>query len=91
MSGFRVVAADDEPLARDMIVALLERDSDVTVVGSCGDGEAARSVIEKVRPHIVFLDIEMPGAGGLELARELANPPAFVFVTAFSKYATEAF
>ena len=92
MTHFRVVVVDDEPLARDMTVALLERDPEVTVVGRCGDSDEARAVMRRERPQIVFLDIEMPGTDGLELVRGLSPaPPAFVFVTAFSEYATEAF
>ena len=92
MTHFRVVVVDDEPLARDMTVALLERDPEVTVVGRCGDADEARAVMRRERPQIVFLDIEMPGTDGLELVRGLSPAhPAFVFVTAFSEYATEAF
>jgi two-component system LytT family response regulator len=92
MTRFRVLVADDEPLARSMVAALLRDDEEVTEVIECGDAVAARTLIARHRPDIVFLDIEMPEVTGLDLAEDLSDDgPIVVFVTAFSRYATDAF
>ena len=92
MTRFRVLVADDEPLARGMVATLLRQDEEVEDVIECGDAKAARALIAEHRPDIVFLDIEMPEMTGLDLAEDLSDDgPIVVFVTAFSRYATEAF
>lgn len=93
MTRFRVLVVDDEPLAREAIRGLLERDDEIASVTECGDGEAALLQLRNQRPDIAFLDIEMPERGGLEVAAELTpeEMPAIVFVTAFDDYATRAF
>ncbi len=89
----RVVIVDDEPLARDRVRSLLAKEPDVEVVGECGDGEQAVEVIRTLRPDLVFLDIQMPGADGFEVLRRLAPGPLplVVFVTAFDQHAVRAF
>ena len=93
MSHFRALAVDDEPLARELLHDLLERDSEIEVIGTCGDGASALETIRAERPDIVFLDIEMPEQGGLEVARALGPDalPVVVFVTAFGEHALRAF
>ena len=92
MPRFRALVADDEPLARRMIAALLEGDREIDAVVECTDSKTAQEAIQRQRPDIVFLDIEMPEVTGLDLARELSEDgPVVVFVTAFSRYAPEAF
>jgi two-component system, LytTR family, response regulator len=92
MTRFRVLVADDEPLARAMVTALLQSDEEVESVIECGDANTARDMIARQRPDIVFLDVEMPEATGLDIAGDLGEDgPVIVFVTAFSRYATDAF
>jgi two-component system, LytTR family, response regulator len=92
MTRFRALVADDEPLAREMVAALLRADPDVESVVECGDAASTRDSIARLRPDIIFLDIEMPGSTGLQIADSLdARGPAVVFITAFSNYATQAF
>jgi len=92
MTRFRVLVADDEPLARRMVAALLQGDEEVESVIECADANAAREMISRQRPDIVFLDIEMPDLTGLDIAADLTEDgPVIVFITAFSRYATEAF
>jgi two-component system LytT family response regulator len=92
MTKFQVLVVDDEPLARGVAVSLLRRDPEVATVAECGDGLRARQVIEEARPDIVFLDVEMPGLNGMQLAEHLqSGGPVVVFITAFSRYAVEAF
>lgn len=89
----RCLIVDDEPLARQRLRALLEDERDVQLVGCCSSGEEAAAAIDREKPDVVFLDIEMPGLDGVTLARELraARPPAFVFVTAHEDFALDAF
>ncbi len=92
MTRFRVLVADDEPLARRMVAALLQSDEEVESVIECADANAAREMMAQQRPDIVFLDIEMPEMTGLDIAADLTEDgPVIVFITAFSRYATEAF
>ena len=92
MTRFRVLVADDEPLARKMVAALLREDHEIEEVFECADSISARELIGCHCPDIVFLDIEMPDITGLDLARDLTEDgPVVVFVTAFSRYAPAAF
>ena len=90
----RVVIADDEPLARARLRALLAEQAGVEVVAEAGDGEAALHACADLKPDLVLLDIAMPGIDGLEAARHLAafEPrPAVVFCTAYDAHALSAF
>ena len=92
MTGFRVLVIDDEPLARAMVGAIVQADSDVASVIECGDARKVHDLIAEHRPHILFLDIEMPEMSGIGVAEMVDDAgPAIVFVTAFSQYATRAF
>lgn len=89
----RALIVDDEPLARARLRQLLARHEDMQVVAECADGGEAVRTIARARPDVVFLDIEMAEAGGMEVAAGLAGDPlpAVVFVTAHERYALEAF
>ena len=90
----KVVIADDEPLARERLRALLAGEPGVQVVAEAGDGHAALHACAEHHPDMVLLDISMPGIDGLETARHLAafEPrPAVVFCTAFDAHALSAF
>lgn len=94
MSRFRALIVDDEPLAREGLRRICDRDGRVDVIDSVGDGETALQVIQATTPDAVFLDIGMPGLGGMEIAARLqagACRPAIVFVTAYDHFAAEAF
>ena len=92
MNGYRVLGVDDEPLARSMVGALVQADPDVASVVECGDARRVHGLIAEHRPHILFLDIEMPEMSGMGIAEMVDDArPAIVFVTAFSQYATKAF
>ena len=84
---------DDEPLSRQVIARLLASHGGFEVRGEAGDGQDALQLIERVRPDVVFLDVQMPGMDGLEVLRELDERrlPAIVFVTAYGHYAVKAF
>lgn len=89
----RVLVVDDEPLAVDWLIQGLKLAPDTDLVGAATDGEAAIGQIAALKPDLVFMDIQMPGATGIEVARAVARPggPEIVFVTAFSDFAAEAF
>jgi len=87
----RAVLVDDEPPARVRMRQLLNDVGDVAVVGEAGSAVEAREVIQKTRPDLLFLDVEMPEIRGTALAAELPEPrPFIVFATAFDHYALEA-
>jgi two-component system, LytTR family, response regulator LytT len=90
----RVIVADDEQLARDELCYLIGELDGVEVLAQAGNGLEALEVVARHSPDLVFLDIQMPGLTGFEVARRLAasdQPPSVVFVTAFDQYAIEAF
>jgi two-component system LytT family response regulator/two-component system response regulator LytT len=90
----RVVIVDDEQLARDELCFLLDQVGGVEVVGQAGNGVEALTAIERLRPALVFLDIQMPGPTGFEVARQLLDrqlPSHIIFVTAYDQHAIEAF
>jgi two-component system LytT family response regulator len=92
MSRFRVLVVDDEPLAREVVVDLLRRDTEVAGVTETGDPRGVPAILCSEHPDILFLDIEMPGLTGIHIASAVNDDrPAIVFVTAFSQYALEAF
>jgi two-component system LytT family response regulator len=89
----RILIVDDEAPARDKLRRWLAEQPDITLVGECADGLAAANAIAKLQPDVVFLDIQMPGLSGLEVAAQLepAHAPLLVFVTAFDEHAIKAF
>ena len=94
MTPLTTVIVDDEEPARELLRALLGAMPDVRVVGEAADGAAALDVVSRARPDVVFLDVQMPGMNGIDVARALAERgemPAVVFVTAYDQYAVRAF
>lgn len=89
----RVLVADDEPMAIAALQRALSEMTGLEVVGTASDGAEALERIAALSPDLVFLDVQMPGRSGLEVARRLAREggPDVVFVTAFTDFAAEAF
>ena len=91
----KILVVDDEQLARAELCFQLERLGDLEIIGQAGNGLEAIAAVERQAPDVVFLDIQMPGLGGFEVARRLLEraqeAPALVFVTAFDQHAIEAF
>lgn len=90
---WRCVIVDDEPLARQTLRLLIARHYDFRVVGECGNGAEAIDVVRTERPDVLFLDVQMPEVDGLDVLRGLDAGDAglVVFVTAYDKYAVDAF
>lgn len=89
----RTLIVDDEPIARRVLREGLELLSGVEVIGEADNGRTALEQIEKLRPELVFLDLQMPVMSGFEVVRNLAGRtmPIIVVVTAFDQHAVEAF
>jgi len=89
----RTIIVEDEPLARERLRNLLERDPEVHVVAECRDGRSAVAAVQEHRPDLLFLDIQLPERNGFEVLADLgaSRPPGIVFVTAYDRFAVKAF
>jgi two-component system LytT family response regulator len=89
----RALVVDDEVPARDKLRRWLAEQSDIEIAAEAGDGLSAVAAIDNSHPDVVFLDIQMPGLSGLEVAAQLdpESAPLLVFVTAFDEHAIKAF
>ena len=89
----RVVLADDERPARRFLINLLKTFPEVEVVGEAASGTEAIDLIESLKPDLVLLDLNMPEAGGLDVARlvKAGATPSIAFVTAYDEFAVQAF
>src|SRR5688572_4382888 len=89
----RTLIVDDEELARDRLRSLLSREERIEIIGEASDGKAAVSEIEKLKPDLVFLDVQMPEMNGFEVleALDAETRPNVVFCTAHDKFALKAF
>lgn len=90
-SRVTVLIADDEPVARAGLRDLLACNSWLTVVGEAASGPASVEAINRLRPELVFLDIQMPGLLGTDVLRHVTHQPFVVFTTAYAQHAATAF
>jgi DNA-binding LytR/AlgR family response regulator len=92
MRSIRAIIADDEEALRDHLKKKLAAQwPELVIAGEASDGASALMVIEDQKPDIVFLDIQMPGLSGIDVARRIAGTCAVVFITAYHHFAVEAF
>jgi two-component system LytT family response regulator len=93
VTKLRTLIIDDEPLARDRLRGMLGKAAGIELIGECGNGPDAIAAIRRDRPDLVFLDVQMPGCDGLQVANEFdaRERPVVIFVTAHDKFAVEAF
>jgi two-component system LytT family response regulator len=88
----RTLVIDDEQPARERLKQLLGAHPDIEIVGEADDGVEAAEKIAELSPDLLLLDIQMPGASGLDVAASLGRPrPAVIFCTAYDQYAVDAF
>jgi two-component system, LytTR family, response regulator len=89
----RALIADDELLARKFIRRMLKQDPEVEIVAECSNGSEAVAMIRKEKPHLLFLDIQMPEMNGFAVLEEvgLDQLPEVIFTTAYESYAIRAF
>ncbi|MBM7579535.1 LytR/AlgR family response regulator transcription factor [Jeotgalibacillus terrae] len=90
----RAVIIDDEPLSRQELLHLLKVHSDILVIGEAPSAEKGMEMVLTEEPDVLFLDIEMTGMNGVELAealQKMKKPPAIIFATAYPDYAVKAF
>ena len=89
-----ILIVDDEPLARQRLVRMIEKLGEHNIVAEAENADEALAAIDEHDPDIVLLDVRMPGKDGLALARDISQldcPPAIIFCTAFDQYALDAF
>lgn len=91
MAKVSVVVADDEAIARRGLRDMLDDVEWLTVVGEAASGPAAVEIIDRLRPELVFLDVQMPGLLGTDVPRRLTHAPFVVFTTAYAEHAAAAF
>lgn len=87
----RCLIVDDEPIARRGMVKLVGSRSELSVAGVAADAREALAFLDENSVDLIFLDIEMPGLNGMELARRLPERCQVVFTTAYSDYACESY
>ncbi len=93
MEKFRTIIIDDEPLARDSMRVLLERDPEIMIVRECANGHEALQAIREESPELLFLDVQMPEMDGFEMLAQVPidRMPLVIFVTAYDQHALRAF
>ncbi|MDD3410908.1 MAG: LytTR family DNA-binding domain-containing protein [Eubacteriales bacterium] len=94
MDDLRVLVADDDEGMRTVMSRIIEKVEGYTLAGETGDGEEAVRLVEKLKPHVVFLDVEMPGMTGVECARQIQDTDpsiVIIFATAHDAYMSDAF
>ena len=89
----KTLIVDDEPLARKRIRALLETDKQISICGECSNGAEAVAAVSESSPDLLFLDVQMPELDGFGVLQAIEREaiPAIIFVTAYDRYAVDAF
>src|SRR5687768_12431685 len=82
---------DDEPLALEVLETYISKMPELNLVAKCSNALEANEMLRKHDIDMIFLDIQMPQISGVDFIKTLANPPLFIFTTAYSNYALEGF
>ncbi len=82
---------DDEKLARELLHEYLEGFAQIKIIGECAKGTEAVEKINKLKPDLIFLDVQMPGMNGFDVLEEIDHEPYIIFTTAYNQYAIKAF
>ncbi|HEY9002758.1 MAG TPA: response regulator [Mucilaginibacter sp.] len=91
MKKIRVILIDDERLARGELRRMLDVYPDFEIIAEAANADEAIQLIDKHRPDLILLDIQMPGKSGFDLLEMLQQVPEVIFVTAYDQYAVKAF
>ena len=93
MTSIRTLVVDDEPLTRERVRTLVEQSDDLQLIGEAKNGLDALDLITTLQPDLVLIDVEMPELDGFGVVAELdvTRKPAVIFVTAYERYAVQAF
>ncbi|MFN4256871.1 MAG: LytR/AlgR family response regulator transcription factor [Saprospiraceae bacterium] len=91
MRTYACIVVDDEPLARELLAAHIQKVPFLTLAAACKNAFEARLALQQSPPDLLFLDIEMPDLNGLDLLRMLPKPPATVLTTAYREHSLSAF
>jgi two-component system LytT family response regulator len=91
MNAITTIIVDDEKLAREGLKALLKEFSEIEIVGEATNADEAIELIDRLKPQLMFLDIEMPEKSGFDLLEELIETPCVIFTTAYNEFAIKAF
>lgn len=87
----KCIIIDDEPLARELIRAHIQKLENFDILAECGNAMEAMEALRKKQADLIFLDIKMPQISGIEFLKTLKNPPKVIITTAYSQYALEGF
>jgi len=85
------IIIDDEKLARDLLKEFLESFEQIEILTECSKGSEAVEKIDKLKPDLIFLDVQMPGMTGFDVLEEIDHEPIVIFTTAYDQYAIKAF
>jgi len=85
------IIIDDEKLARDLLQEYVQQMPNLQVIGECGKGKEAVEAIDRLKPDLIFLDVQMPGMNGFDVLDEITHDPYVIFCTAYDQYAIKAF
>jgi len=88
---YNSIIIDDEPLAREGLRMLLSEIDSINIIGEASNGFEGIRAIDKLKPDLIFLDIQMPGINGFEMLQQLSKIPLVIFITAYDQYALNAF
>ena len=91
MNAITTILVDDEKLAREGLKALRKEFPEIEIVGEATNADEAIDLIDKLKPQLMFLDIEMPEKNGFDLLEELIETPCVIFTTAYNEFAIKAF
>jgi two-component system LytT family response regulator len=91
MSAITTIIVDDEKLAREGLKSLLREFPEIEIIGEANNADEAIDLIDKLKPQLMFLDIEMPEKNGFDLLEELIETPCVIFTTAYNEFAIKAF
>lgn len=82
---------DDEQLARELLKEYIENTPELTIIGEADKGKDAVELIDKMKPDLIFLDVQMPGMTGFDVLDDIEHDPFVIFTTAYDQYAIKAF